>query len=105
PAQDFNGQGTFDYAISDGQGGTASASVTVTVTAVNDDPVAVNDAASTNEDELVAVSVLNGDSDVDTGDTLSVTSCSNASNGSVNRNGNNCEFTPAQDFNGQGTFD
>ncbi|MCX7553670.1 Ig-like domain-containing protein, partial [Marinicella sp. S1101] len=101
PNDDYCGSDAFTYTLNGGSGAT----VNMTVDCVNDDPVAVNDAASTNEDELVAVSVLNGDSDVDAGDTLSVTSCSNASNGSVNRNGNNCEFTPAQDFNGQGTFD
>ncbi len=104
PAQDFNGQGLFNYAISDGNGGSDSASVTITVNAVNDNPVATNDSVVTNEDVMVAVSVLSNDSDVDTGDTLSVTSCSGASNGSVVRNGSNCEFTPTQDFNGQGSF-
>ncbi len=105
PSQDFNGQGSFDYAISDGNGGTDSASVTVTVNAVNDNPVAANDSASTNEDVMVSVAVLTGDSDVDAGDTLSVTSCSAPSNGAVSRNGDNCEFIPSQDFNGQGSFD
>jgi VCBS repeat-containing protein len=104
PSQDFNGQGLFTYAISDGNGGSDSASVTVTVTAVNDNPVAANDSAVTNEDTQVSVAVLAGDSDADPADTLSVTSCAGASNGAVVRNGNNCEFTPAQNFNGQGSF-
>jgi hypothetical protein len=38
PAPNFFGTGGFNYAISDGNGGTASASVTVTVTPVNDAP-------------------------------------------------------------------
>ncbi|WP_223789204.1 Ig-like domain-containing protein [Marinicella meishanensis] len=105
PALNFNGTGGFNYAISDGNGGNDSASVTVTVDPVNDDPVAVDDNANTTEDTMVSVAVLNGDSDPDLGDTLSVTSCSNASNGTVVQNGNNCEFTPAADFNGSGGFD
>ena len=36
--------------MSDGNGGTAQATVTITVNAVNDTPVAVADAYSTNED-------------------------------------------------------
>ncbi len=38
PALNFNGTGGFNYAISDGNGGTASSTVTVTVNAVNDAP-------------------------------------------------------------------
>ncbi len=104
PSLNFNGSGGFSYAISDGNGGTDTATVTVTVDAVNDDPVAVNDNATTDEDTLVSVAVLSGDSDVDTGDTLSVTSCSAPSNGTVVQNGNNCDFTPGLNFNGSGGF-
>jgi hypothetical protein len=54
PAANFNGTATIGYTISDGNGGTASAVLTVTVTAVNDPPIAANDAATTNEDTAVA---------------------------------------------------
>jgi hypothetical protein len=40
PTADFNGTPSFTYTISDGQGGTADATVNLTVTAVNDAPVA-----------------------------------------------------------------
>jgi hypothetical protein len=40
PVPDFNGANAFDYFISDGNGETASATVSVTVDAVNDPPVA-----------------------------------------------------------------
>ncbi len=43
----------------------------MTVTGVNDGPVAVDDAATTAEDTAVSVAVLTNDSDLD-GDTLSV---------------------------------
>ena len=104
PSANFNGMAGFSYAISDGNGGSDSATVSVTVNAVNDEPVAVNDNATTDEDTLVSVAVLVNDSDVDTGDTLSVTSCSGASNGSVVLNGNNCDFTPSANFNGVAGF-
>ena len=38
PAADFNGQETFSYTLSDGQGGSDTGQVTVTVTAQNDPP-------------------------------------------------------------------
>ena len=43
PATNFNGTAGFNYTLSDGQGGTATGNVSVTVTAVNDAPVANND--------------------------------------------------------------
>jgi hypothetical protein len=56
---------TFDYAISDGNGGTDSASATVDITCVNDDPVAVDDTASGTEDGAVTIPA----SDLDENDT------------------------------------
>ena len=49
----------------------ATAIVTVTVTAVQDDPVAADDSAETLENTAVDIDVLANDSDVD-GDTLTV---------------------------------
>ncbi|MDH5216282.1 MAG: cadherin-like domain-containing protein [Gammaproteobacteria bacterium] len=42
PNPDFFGEDSFDYSISDGRGGTHSASVTITVNGVNDAPTANN---------------------------------------------------------------
>ena len=52
PAADFFGPDSFTYTLGDGNGGTATATVNVTVTDVNDNPVAVNDAATVAEDSL-----------------------------------------------------
>jgi len=67
---------SFTYAVSDGNGGTDTATVTITINGVNDPPVAVSDFAITDEDTPVTVAasgVLNNDSDPDVGDTLTVT--------------------------------
>lgn len=61
------------YVLSDGNGGTATANMYITVTAVNDNPVAVDDIYTTTEDTSVTLSPLNLDSDIE-GGTLSVTS-------------------------------
>jgi len=71
PCGELQRQRGFNYAISDGNGGTASSSVAVTVSAVNDAPVAGNDAATTSANTPVSLSVLTNDSDVD-GGTLTV---------------------------------
>ena len=53
PAANYHGPDSFTYTIGDGRAGIATATVDVTVTAVNDGPVAVNDAAATAEDTAV----------------------------------------------------
>ena len=50
PAANFNGTDSFTYTASDGTAASNVATVTITVTGVNDAPVAVNDAATTAED-------------------------------------------------------
>ena len=75
----------------------------ITVTNVNDPPVAVNDSAITDEDTPVIIDVLNNDSDVD-GDTLTVDSVTQGTNSSVTNNGNNVTYTPALNFTGIDSF-
>ncbi|MFK7876369.1 MAG: Ig-like domain-containing protein, partial [Paracoccaceae bacterium] len=73
PDPDFNGADSFSYSVSDGKGGVDSGVVNLTVSAVNDAPVAKDDAGATNADTAVSVDVLDNDSDVDSADlTVSV---------------------------------
>ena len=99
PSANFFGSDTITYSISDGNGGTATATVAVTVASVNDNPVALNDAASTSEDTPVSVAVLANDTDAD-GDVLTVTAAS-AGNGTVVINPDGTLlYTPVGNFNG-----
>ena len=50
PAANFNGTDSFTYTASDGTAVSNVATVTITVDAVNDAPVAVNDTATTTEE-------------------------------------------------------
>ncbi|MEP6340822.1 Ig-like domain-containing protein, partial [Parasphingorhabdus sp.] len=103
PNPDFNGTDTITYTISDGNGGTSTATVEVTVGAVNDPPVAVDDATVTDEETPVTIAVLANDSDVD-GDPLTVISAS-APNGTVVINPDGTvTYTPDPDFNGSDTI-
>ncbi|MEL7346364.1 MAG: Ig-like domain-containing protein, partial [Pseudomonadota bacterium] len=61
---------TFGYTITDGEL-TASATVTVTITGVNDAPVAVNDTAETDEDTPTSGNLLTNDTDAED-DTLTI---------------------------------
>ena len=103
PGNNYNGADAFTYTITDGSGGTASASVNVTVTAVNDSPVAVNDTASTKEDTAVSINVLSNDSDVD-GDALAISGVTSPAHGRAVISGSNVNYTPATDYNGADTF-
>ena len=81
PQANFFGADTFTYTVSDGKS-TATAAVTITVSNVNDPPVAVNDSVITPEDTAVSVDVRLNDTDVD-GDTLSVTGLSTPGKGTA----------------------
>ncbi|MBR9813222.1 tandem-95 repeat protein, partial [bacterium] len=107
PVADFNGTDSFTYTVNDNAGATSNvATVSITVTAVNDPPVAANDAATTDEDTPVNVLVLGNDNDVDDGiDAASVAIVSNAANGSaVVEPDGSVTYTPAADFNGTDSF-
>ncbi len=90
---------TFDYTVSDGNGGTDSATVTVTVTGVDDPPFAGDDTASTNEDTAITISVLGNDGDLDADDTVSVSAPVNGATGFSSAAG------AAMENNGDNTFD
>ncbi|HVR67840.1 MAG TPA: tandem-95 repeat protein, partial [Verrucomicrobiae bacterium] len=99
PVANFHGADIITYTVSDGHGGTDTATVMVTVNSVNDQPVANNDTAVVNEDGLVRIAVLANDQDVD-GDPLTVTGAS-AVNGAVVVNANNTiDYFPNADFYG-----
>ncbi len=100
PNANFSGIAQFDYTISDGHGGTNTATVYVDVTPINDAPVLAAETKTTLEDTTLTVSAANGllatDSDVD-GDKLTVTQFS------VNFGGTTYTFaagqtTPASSF-------
>ncbi len=94
----------FSYTVSDGNGGTDTATVSVAVTPVNDAPEAGDDAATTAEDVQVGIEVLANDSDPD-GDTLTVASVTQPANGAVVINPDKTlSYTPNANFSGTDTF-
>ena len=101
PASDFNGTATVNYTVSDGTD-TAAGELTITVTSVNDAPIASADAFTILEDALAtSIDVLSNDTDVD-GDTLSITAAS-ATSGAVSFSGSDVIYTPNSNFNGTAT--
>ncbi|MCZ6416787.1 tandem-95 repeat protein [Vibrio parahaemolyticus] len=99
PAENFNGEATITYIVTDGDL-TDEAKVAVTVTPVNDSPVAVDDTTSIQEDTAVTIDVLTNDTDVD-GDKLSIESASvPKEQGTVEVVDGKLVFTPVENFNG-----
>ena len=82
PDADFFGVDTFTYTASDGIASSAPATVTVTVTNVNDPPVANDDAGSTTEDTAVTIDVIGNDTDID-GPSLAVGSVGGPAHGTA----------------------
>ncbi len=106
PDPGFTGVEVFDYEIQDSEGKKDKATVTVTVTpaASNQDPVAVDDSATTNEGASVTIDVLANDSDPD-GDPLTVASVSSPAAGTATTDGTTVTYTPPANWSGSDTFD
>src|SRR5439155_976000 len=79
------------------------ATVCVTIRSVNDDPVAVKDRATTDEDTPTTIDVLVNDTDVD-GDELSIDSVGDAAHGTVEIIEGQILYTPAPDYHGFDSF-
>ena len=105
PASSYSGPDSFDYTVSDGNGGTDTGTVNLTVLASpNNPPVATDDSASTLRDTPVTVDVLANDTDVD-GDTLSITSVTSPAHGTAAINNGKVSYTPTSGYTGADTFD
>jgi VCBS repeat-containing protein len=107
PAADFAGSDSFSYRAGDGTLTSSVATAAISVTAVNDAPVAAGDAFSTTEDTLLTVpapGVLGNDTDPD-GDALTAVLVTGPSHGSLTLNGDGSfSYTPAADFAGSDSF-
>jgi CshA-type fibril repeat protein len=114
PAPNYNGPvPPVSYVVSDGNGGTDTSTLSITVTPVNDPPVDGNETLSVAEDNPLSGNLLSNATDVD-GDTLSITQFTIGSTtytagdtatipgvGTLTINANGTfTFTPAPNYNG-----
>jgi VCBS repeat-containing protein len=120
PAANFNGTDTFTYRANDGTANSNVATVTITVTAVNDAPTAAAQSVTTDEDTAKIIAL--GGSDIDN---ISLTfsivagpthgsltgpgtaSCSTVANGTGTPGANctaNVTYTPNPNYNGSDSF-
>ena len=104
PTANYFGPDSFTYSTSDGRGGTATATVSLTVNAINDAPVGNDDSKTTPRDTGTIINVLANDTDVETS-TLTVSSATQPAHGSivVNANGS-ITYTPTTGYVGSDSF-
>jgi len=107
PKPNFNGTDTFSYTVKDDIGQTSnSATVTVTVTPVNDLPTLTNDSITLNQGSSVTFSVLSNDTDIDgTIDATTLAIATNPTHGQLQLNPDaTFTYTPNPNFSGTDTF-
>ena len=105
PSPNFYGSDSFTFKVNDGTADSALAIVSITVSPVNDPPVANDDTAATREDTpAVTIDVLANDTDIDN-DMLTVTAISQGTNGSVTINPDSTmSYSPHANFYGSDVF-
>jgi len=101
PAANFNGTDAIVVVANDGTVNSAPATITLTVTPVNDTPIA-NAGTLTLDEDTSAVVTLTG-TDLD-GDALTYAIATQPAHGTVALNGTNATYTPNTDFNGSDSF-
>ena len=101
PNENFNGTDTFAYIASDGALSSTAGLVTVTVTAVDDDPNTMNVSAVTDEDNAVEITLEAEEYD---GDTISFNIKDNPTSGTVSLTGDKATYTPNENYYGADSF-
>ena len=108
PNPNFNGPDSFSYTLSDGNGGTDTADVSITVNAVNDAPVVEDDSYTTDEDTTLnidAPGVLENDTDADDGDSLSAVKVAGPAHGTLTLNNDGSfDYKPNENYFGDDEF-
>jgi hypothetical protein len=108
PQADFFGTDSFQYTVADNNGGVSvPTTVTVTITPVNDAPIAIADSFTTDEGVAIAsINVIQNDTDID--DTLTLDSViivQNPTGGTLTLNlDKTLTYTPNVGFNGVDSF-
>ena len=102
-ALNFNGPDSFTFQVNDGISDSNIATVTITITPVNDPPTETSAAVITDEDTASA-GVTPSVVDVDTVDSYFYSVLTQPANGSALVSSNQLVYEPAPDFNGNDSF-
>ena len=105
PVANFNGADSISYRTSDGKL-SAAGTIRLTITPVNDAPVAANDSATVLQGQLVSINVLANDSDIDSlASSLRPVIIAQPAHGTVLVNANGTiSYTPTASYFGADSF-
>ncbi|WP_179137145.1 cadherin-like domain-containing protein [Candidatus Entotheonella palauensis] len=103
PHPNATGPDHFTFYVSDGLVNSNSAAINLSITPVDDPPVAMDDSRTTDEDRMVNIAVLMNDSEVD-GEALTITAVTQGNQGTVTHDGTTITYTPDPDIHGMDSF-
>jgi len=101
PGTNYQGADSFTFRVNDGTTNSATATVSITVTPSNDQPVAIDQSLTTAEDTAEAIMLSATDAD---GDALTYTVVTPPANGTLSGTGASRTYTPNANFNGSDSF-
>jgi hypothetical protein len=101
PIRIFTAKIRLPFKVNDGEEDSNQAAVTITVTPINDAPVADDQSVTTDEDRTVSIDLTGSDID---GDSLSFAVQAQPMNGALSGDAPNLVYTPNADFNGNDSF-
>jgi autotransporter-associated beta strand protein len=101
PAADFYGAASFTFIVNDGTAASELATVSITVTASNDAPVAAAQNVSTAEETALPITLAGTDVDLDA---LTYAIVTPPANGTLSGSAPNLTYTPAANSNGADSF-
>lgn len=112
PGQDYNGADSFLFKVNNGTADSNQSTVSLTISEVNDTPVATNDNKTTSHNTMLSFPAtdLTGNDSAgsanETNQTLTVTSVSTTANthGSVSLSNGTVTYSPAANFSGAASF-
>ncbi len=101
PATNYNGPDSFTFKVNDGKVDSNTAMVSITVTPVNDAPVANSQSVSTAEDTAKPITLTGADAD---SDPLTYTIVAPPTHGALSGSGPNVTYTPDTGYSGMDSF-
>lgn len=101
PAADVNGVDSFTYKVNDGSANSNTATVSITINAVNDAPGVIAKSYETQENTPVSITLTGSDKE---GNTLTYSVVAAPSNGTLTGTAPNLTYMPAKNFSGADSF-
>lgn len=101
PTADVNGADSFTYKVNDGSANSNTASVSITINAVNDAPVVPAGSEATQENTPVSITLTGSDKE---GNALTYSVVAAPSNGTLTGTAPNLTYMPAKNYSGADSF-